>query len=89
MNATHRTKSLLEKHRVHLEVIAKELLEKEILFQSDLERLIGKRPYEKLTTYQEFTNGKDKSEDATKKEETPSADDSVPKTETPDLIGNK
>jgi len=29
----------------HLEVIAKELLEKEILFQSDLERLIGKRPF--------------------------------------------
>jgi len=87
----HRTKSLLEKHRVHLEVIAKELLEKEILFQSDLERLIGKRPYEKLTTYQEFTNGKDKdkSDDATKKEDTPSAEDSVPKTETPDLIGNK
>jgi len=61
------------------------------LFQSDLERLIGKRPYEKLTTYQEFTNGKDKdkSDDATKKEDTPSAEDSVPKTETPDLIGNK
>ena len=53
-----RTKNLLMKHRQHLEVIAKELLEKEILFQSDLERLIGKRPFEKLTTYQEFTNGK-------------------------------
>ncbi|HEY8935300.1 MAG TPA: ATP-dependent zinc metalloprotease FtsH [Cyclobacteriaceae bacterium] len=53
-----RTKSLLLKHQVHLEVIAKELLEKEILFQADLERLIGKRPFEKLTTYQEFTNGK-------------------------------
>jgi AFG3 family protein len=52
-----RTKSLLEKHREHLEVIARELLEKEILFQSDLERLIGKRPFEKLTTYQQFTNG--------------------------------
>lgn len=52
-----RTKNLLSKHRDHLEVIAKELLEKEILFQSDLERLIGKRPFEKLTTYQQFTNG--------------------------------
>jgi len=55
-----RTKNLLSKHRQHLEVIAKELLEKEILFQADLERLIGKRPFEKLTTYQQFTttNGK-------------------------------
>jgi AFG3 family protein len=40
-----------------LEIVAKELLEKEIIFQSDLERLIGKRPFEKETTYQEFTNG--------------------------------
>lgn len=52
-----RTINLLSKHREHLEVIAKELLEKEILFQADLERLIGKRPFDKLTTYQQFTNG--------------------------------
>lgn len=52
-----RTKDLLSHHREHLEVIAKELLEKEILFQGDLERLIGKRPFEKPTTYQQFTNG--------------------------------
>lgn len=58
--AYQRTKELLIKHREKLDIIAKELLEKEILFQSDLERLIGKRPFEKLTTYQEFTNGKDK-----------------------------
>jgi len=30
-------------------------LEKEILFQADLEKLIGKRPFEKETTYQAFT----------------------------------
>jgi cell division protease FtsH len=83
----HRTKALLEKHIIHLEVIAKELLEKEILFQSDLERLIGRRPYEKLTTYQEFTNGKDKSEEAEKKEQTRPAEDSIPESETPDLTG--
>jgi AFG3 family protein len=57
--AYDRTKTLLSKHKEELEVIAKELLEKEILFQSDLERLIGKRPFEKQTTYQEYTNGKD------------------------------
>jgi AFG3 family protein len=56
-SAYDRTKNLLLKHRSELDVIAKELLEKEILFQSDLERLIGKRPFEKLTTYQQFTNG--------------------------------
>jgi cell division protease FtsH len=74
-----RTKGLLMKHREHLEVIAKELLEKEILFQSDLERLIGKRPFEKLTTYQEFTNGKPG--DAPRLPETNS--DIEPKKETP------
>jgi AFG3 family protein len=56
-SAFERTKQLLEQHREHLEVIAKELLEKEILFQSDLERLIGKRPFATQTTYEKFTNG--------------------------------
>lgn len=55
--AFERTKELLREHREHLEIIAKELLEKEILFQSDLERLIGKRPFAHQTTYQKFTNG--------------------------------
>ena len=57
-----RTKGLLVQHRDKLEIIAKELLEKEILFQSDLERLIGKRPFAAPTNYQKFTNGKDKDE---------------------------
>src|SRR6185436_8418153 len=52
-----RTKKLLSQHREKLEIIAKELLEKEILFQSDLERLIGKRPFNSQTTYEKFTNG--------------------------------
>jgi AFG3 family protein len=56
-NAFERTKALLVEHREHLEIIAKELLEKEILFQSDLERLIGKRPFAHQTTYEKFTNG--------------------------------
>ncbi len=61
-----RTRSLLKDKREQLEIVAKELLEKEIIFQSDLERLIGKRPFEKETTYQAFTNGKASKE---KKEE--------------------
>ena len=31
---------------MQVEVLAKELLKKEVLFQSDVEALIGKRPYE-------------------------------------------
>ncbi len=56
--AYERTKKMLIEHREHLEIIAKELLEKEILFQSDLERLIGKRPFAHQTTYEKFTNAK-------------------------------
>jgi AFG3 family protein len=56
--AYERTLDLLNEHREHLEILAKELLEKEILFQADLERLIGKRPFAKETTYQAFTNKK-------------------------------
>ena len=55
--AYNRTKDLLIHHRSELDIIAKELLEKEILFQSDLERLIGKRPFAGQTTYEKFTNG--------------------------------
>jgi len=67
--AYERTKQLLLKHKNELEIIAKELLEKEILFQSDLERLIGKRPFEKLTTYQQFTNGSMDKKEEVKPEE--------------------
>ncbi|WP_018613120.1 ATP-dependent zinc metalloprotease FtsH [Segetibacter koreensis] len=40
------TKSLLTEKRREVEILAKELLEKEVLFQSDVEKLIGKRPFE-------------------------------------------
>ncbi|CAH0995773.1 ATP-dependent zinc metalloprotease FtsH [Emticicia aquatica] len=49
-----RTKAMLIEKREELEKIAQELLKKEILYQSDLVDLIGKRPFEKLTNYQEF-----------------------------------
>jgi AFG3 family protein len=78
-----RTIALLTKHRQHLDVIAKELLEKEILFQADLERLIGKRPFEKLTTYQQFTNGAGKYEKKAHEKEQPGVDP------TPTLEGEK
>jgi AFG3 family protein len=49
-----RTKKLLLKHREQLEIIAQELLAKEIIFQTDLERLIGKRPFDHKTNYEEY-----------------------------------
>jgi len=40
------TKKLLNEKKDKVEKLAEALLEKEVLFQSDVERLIGKRPYE-------------------------------------------
>jgi AFG3 family protein len=58
LSSYERTKNLLKSKVTELETLAKELLEKEILFQSDLEKLIGKRPFEKETTYEAFTKKK-------------------------------
>ena len=55
-DAYARTKNLLLSKRDELDILAKELLSKEILFQADLERLIGKRPFAKPTTYEEYNN---------------------------------
>jgi AFG3 family protein len=54
-----RTKELLTERRHELEVVAKELLEKEVLLQDDLERLVGKRPFDSQTTYQAHMHGTD------------------------------
>jgi AFG3 family protein len=58
--AYERTKALLTEKQDKLEILAQELLVKEVLFQNDLERLIGSRPFEQLTTYQEFTRNEDR-----------------------------
>jgi cell division protease FtsH len=89
-----RVLDLLRKHQAELEILAKELLEKEILFQADLERLIGKRPFEKETTYQAFTNKKDpvvaevspEVSEVTEKEE---AAEAVPPSPDPDATESK
>ena len=67
--AYERTKALLKNKRKELEIVANELLEKEIIFQSDLERLIGKRPFKTQTTYEAFLerdNGEAKEADKIK-----------------------
>jgi cell division protease FtsH len=66
--AYRRTRALLEEKRTSVEILAKELLAKEILFQSDLERLIGKRPFENKTTYEEFMDRKPAEEIATEEQ---------------------
>lgn len=52
--AFKRTKELLKKHIDHLEIIAKELLKKEIILQSDLVRLIGPRPFKAHSSYEAY-----------------------------------
>lgn len=52
-----RAKQLLLEKKDGLIKIAEKLLEKEILFQSDLEEILGKRPFENKTTYDEFVHG--------------------------------
>ena len=44
--AFERTKALLLERKNEVEIVAKALLKREVLFQSDVEELIGKRPYE-------------------------------------------
>lgn len=89
--AYSRTIDLLKEHEEHLEILAKELLEKEILFQADLEKLIGKRPFERETTYQAFTNKKDKvivDQDVVKDDISPADPDAEP-SEVPEVKAEK
>lgn len=44
--AYERTKALLIERKKEVDILAQELLKREVLFQSDVEELIGKRPYE-------------------------------------------
>ncbi len=53
------TKKLLNEKRDGLEKLAAKLLEKEVLFQSDLEEILGKRPFDERTTYDKFVNGEE------------------------------
>jgi cell division protease FtsH len=55
--AYQRTKKLLKERRVEVEKLAQALLKKEVLFQSDVEALIGKRPYEEKKLLDVEENG--------------------------------
>jgi cell division protease FtsH len=76
--AYQRTVDLLSDKREKLEILAQELLKKEVLFQSDLERLVGPRPFEQLTTYQEFIKGEEEKEKALERQKEQEAEQEQP-----------
>jgi len=89
--AYKRTKEILSSKQKELEIIAQELLAKEVLFQNDLERLIGKRPFAHQTTYQAYTNGrsdKAKTEDTIPKASETSEKDSKDSKDSKDITVN-
>jgi cell division protease FtsH len=57
--AYERTKNLLIQRRNEVEILAQELLKKEVLYKSDVEQLIGKRPYEEKKALDIIDNPKD------------------------------
>lgn len=59
------TKKLLYNKRNELEIVAQELLKKEVIFDQDIERLIGKRPYQKHTNNPEPLALEEKTEQQT------------------------
>jgi cell division protease FtsH len=80
--AYQRTIELLTEKKEQLEILAKELLDKEIIFQSDLEKLIGKRPFDKPTNYEAYTNGEaSNDEDESTTEEEKGSDENEDNTE--------
>jgi cell division protease FtsH len=52
-------RGLLMERKIEVEKLAKELLTKEVLFQSDVEALIGKRPYEEKKLLDVEENGQE------------------------------
>jgi cell division protease FtsH len=57
--AFERTKQLLTERKNEVEIIAQALLKREVLFKSDVEALIGKRPYEDKKALDFVDNPKD------------------------------
>jgi len=64
-----RTKALLLDKKKALVTLAEALLSKEVLFQNDLEALVGPRPFQQLTSYQEFISGETEKKRNVAKEE--------------------
>jgi AFG3 family protein len=67
--AYDRTVQLIEEHKEHVAQIAELLLEKEVLHQDDLVRVLGERPFKSSepTNYDRFKQGFQEEEKETKK----------------------
>jgi AFG3 family protein len=68
-----RTKNLLNTRKSELESLAHELLKKEVLFQYDLENIIGKRPFQHKTNFESYMENSPETviEEASAIDETP------------------
>jgi len=77
--AYERTKALLKERKGEVEKLAKQLLTKEVLFQSDVEALIGKRPYEekKLLDVENGDGGTEKHHEGSVSEGVPPYDSGI------------
>ncbi|MEO1300829.1 MAG: ATP-dependent zinc metalloprotease FtsH, partial [Bacteroidota bacterium] len=71
--AYQRTKDLLLSKQRELEIVAKTLLEQEVIFQQDLEELIGPRPYPKTSPADELVVTKAPKRRRTRPRKKPSA----------------
>jgi cell division protease FtsH len=67
--AYDRSFKMLEENRDKLEKLADELLKREVLFQYDLEDILGKRPFAHKTTYEEFMGQEETQQPASEKGE--------------------
>lgn len=72
-----RTVQLIEEHKEHVAQIAELLLEKEVLHQDDLLRVLGERPFKssELTNYDRFKQGFEEEEKSSAPSETGTVDD--------------
>ncbi|XP_051546321.1 AFG3-like protein 1 [Myxocyprinus asiaticus] len=55
--AFKRTLELITEKREHVEMVGKRLLDKEVLDKADMIELLGPRPFEEKSTYEEFVEG--------------------------------
>ncbi len=68
---------LLNERREELDILANELLDKELLLKSDVERLIGKRPFPDIEEFKPMVEGKSKYKELFEEEKEEAKDEEV------------
>ncbi len=84
----NRAIKILEENKEKLTILAEQLLKKEVIFQTDLENIFGKRPHEKTLT-EETINGNSKEKEQVNKKEIKEKHDSSKNDESKDMNTNK